>query len=476
MMKRKSLLVILLAAVLSFLQIGFTAEPVSAILIEGEVFASGDYQYQIKNDAAVMISYTGTDEVLRVPDELGGYPVAEIEYGAFRGCTSLKVVELPDSIETIGDEAFQYLQITKITLPKSLKIIGFGAFWGCESLKEVDLPDTLEKIDWFGFYGSGIEKVVLPANVKEIGWGAFEHCENLREFIFSDNYPVVDMTDLFTDSSKLKKIVLGKNTQMIIPPNYSDYHDKDANFEYDMPRVEEIVIPDENPYLKNEDHVIYTKDGKTLVYYMLNNTEAQFTVPKSVQTIGARAFAGNYSLESVQLPASVSKIEPAAFCGCKNLTSIAIPDSVRTIPYACFQYCKSLKRVNLPPTVKSVEKNGFGRSLKVLTVGGKNTRFEKKAVYKSTTIVCEKGSQAAKCKAKINARGKHVIYHLGGGVNHADNVYCFTKSFTLKAPTRPGYSYTFAGWYTDAAKTKQITRVAAGKDYVLYAKWARQGS
>ena len=476
MMKRKSLLVILLAVVLSFLQIGFTAEPVSAILIEGEVFVSGDYQYQIKNDAAVIIAYSGTDEVLRVPDELGGYPVAEIGYGAFKGCTSLKVVELPDSIETIGDEAFADLQITKITLPKSLKIIGWGAFWGCESLKEVDLPDTLEKIERHGFYGSGIEKIVLPANVKEIGWHAFGNCQNLREFIFSDNYPVVDMSYLFTDSSQLKKIVLGKNTQMIIPPNYSDYHDKDANFEYDMPRVEEIVIPDENPYLKNEDHVIYTKDGKTLVYYMLNNTEAQFTVPKSVQTIGARAFAGNYSLESVQLPASVSKIEPAAFCGCKNLTSIAIPDSVRTIPYACFQYCKSLKRVNLPPTVKSVEKNGFGRSLKVLTVGGKNTRFEKKAVYKSTTIVCEKGSQAAKYKTKINARGKHVIYHMGGGVNHADNVYCFTKSFTLKAPTRPGYSYTFAGWYTDAAKTKQITRVAAGKDYVLYAKWERQGS
>ena len=446
MMKRKSLLVILLAVILSFLQIGFTAEPVSAILIEGEVFVSGDYQYQIKNDAAVIIAYSGTDEVLRVPDELGGYPVAEIGYGAFKGCTSLKVVELPDSIETIGDEAFADLQITKITLPKSLKIIGWGAFWGCESLKEVDLPDTLEKIERHGFYGSGIEKIVLPANVKEIGWHAFGNCQNLREFIFSDNYPVVDMSYLFTDSSQLKKIVLGKNTQMIIPPNYSDYHDKDANFEYDMPR------------------------------YMLNNTEAQFTVPKSVQTIGARAFAGNYSLESVQLPASVSKIEPAAFCGCKNLTSIAIPDSVRTIPYACFQYCKSLKRVNLPPTVKSVEKNGFGRSLKVLTVGGKNTRFEKKAVYKSTTIVCEKGSQAAKCKAKINARGKHVIYHMGGGVNHADNVYCFTKSFTLKAPTRPGYSYTFAGWYTDAAKTKQITRVAAGKDYVLYAKWVRQGS
>ena len=110
----------------------------------------------------------------------------------------------------------------------------------------------------------------------------------------------------------------------------------------------------------------------------------------------------------------------------------------------------------------------------MLTVGGKNTRFEKKSVYKSTTIVCEKGSQAAKYKTKINARGKHVIYHLGGGVNHADNVYCFTKSFTLKAPTRPGY--TFAGWYTDAAKTKQITRVAAGKDYVLYAKWVREES
>jgi uncharacterized repeat protein (TIGR02543 family) len=128
--------------------------------------------------------------------------------------------------------------------------------------------------------------------------------------------------------------------------------------------------------------------------------------------------------------------------------------------------------VNLPSTVKTVKVSAFPKYVKVLTVGGKNTTFEANSVNKATTIVCSKSSKAAKYKAKINSKGKQIVYQLGGGVNNASNVYSFTKTFTLKNPTRAGY--TFAGWYTDAAKTKKITKVTAGKNYVLYAKWVKK--
>ena len=425
-MKRKFLLVLLLVVGISSVQTGFIADPVNVYAAEEEKLVSGDYTYQVQDGTAVITSYSGTDEALTVPNELGGYPVIKI-----------------------GDSAFD----------------------GCKSLKEVELPDSLEEIGWYAFSSSGIEKITLPANVTTIGKFAFFNCQSLQEFICSENLPTLDMVGLFTDARQLKKIVLGKNTQMITPPNYSDYFDTTLDFEYDMPRVEEIVIPDANPYLKNADNVIYTKDGKTLVYYMTTKTGTQFTVPEGVKTIGARAFVGNYALKTVQLANSVTTIQQNAFSGCKNMTSIAISDSVKSIPDGCFRYCRSLSKVNLPSTVKSVGTYAFDKSLRVLTVGGKDTKFAAKAVDKSTTIVCAKGSQAAKYKAKINTKGKHIVYNLGGGVNNAGNVYYFTKTFTLKNPTRPGYK--FAGWYTNAAKTKKITKVTAGKNYVLYAKWVK---
>lgn len=413
---------------MSAVQTGGIADPAEVHAEIVDRIVSGDYEYTVLPDGTASIaSYKGTDAAITVPGELDGLPVTKIGGFAFEGCTFLKTIELPDSIEGIAGDAFM---------------------------------------------GSGIETFTLPPKVTSIGKFAFLGCKNLQEFICSDNLQTLDMMGMFSDARQLKKIVLGKNTQMIIPPNYSDYSDTAFYFEFDMPRVEEIVIPADNPYLKNEDNIIYTKDKKTLVYYMTTKTGSSFSVPEGVKTIGTNAFVGNYDLQTVQLANSVTTIQRGAFSGCRNLTSISISDSVTDIPDGCFKYCTSLSRVNLPSTVKSVGAAAFGKWLKVLTVGGKSTKFAAKAVDKSTTILCAKGSLASKYKARINTKGKRIVYHLDGGVNNAANTYYFTKTFTLKSPTRPGY--TFAGWYTNAAKTKKITKAAAGKNYVLYAKWVKK--
>ena len=67
----------------------------------------------------------------------------EIGPGAFSGCTFLERIELPDTMESIGPDAFRDTGITEISIPESLLEIGPGAFYGCEKLRKATLPFPL---------------------------------------------------------------------------------------------------------------------------------------------------------------------------------------------------------------------------------------------------------------------------------------------------------------------------------------------
>ncbi len=69
-----------------------------------------------------------------------------IQYGTFASCKSLKNVNLPSTVETIGQSAFNSAGLTSITLPNGLKAIRAVAFAFCEDLKTVYLPSSVKEI------------------------------------------------------------------------------------------------------------------------------------------------------------------------------------------------------------------------------------------------------------------------------------------------------------------------------------------
>lgn len=77
--------------------------------------------------------------------------------------------------------------------------------------------------------------------------------------------------------------------------------------------------------------------------------------------------------------------------------------------------------------------------------------------------------------AKYEAITFEVVYHLDGGVNHADNPASLTGKQTLKNPTKE--KYRFEGWYRDPEFTDYTTAVSMTDDVTttvnLYAKWIR---
>ena len=104
--------------------------------------------------------YTGTDESVVIPAEIGGKTVTAIGDYAFLEHKEMKEVTFPDSLATIGESAFAGSGITKVTIPEGVKEIKEYAFEGCSSLTDVWFEGAKTALD-----GSG---AFFPFNNKDV--------------------------------------------------------------------------------------------------------------------------------------------------------------------------------------------------------------------------------------------------------------------------------------------------------------------
>ena len=88
-----------------------------------------------------------------------------------------------------------------------------------------------------------------------------------------------------------------------------------------------IFVDDGNTAYKDIDGVLYTADGTTLICYPAGRTALEYTVPEGVTTIEAEAFFGNGSLHTLTLPKSLVTVGEDAFDSCGSLTTVHVPCS-----------------------------------------------------------------------------------------------------------------------------------------------------
>lgn len=111
-------------------------------------------------------------------------PNGNPNFGFCRNCTLLTYVNLPDTLTSIGDYAFnRCTSLIEITLPASLTSIGDGAFGSCSSLTRViNLENTkVTSIGTSSFYGcSSLAEIALPDTLTSIGSQSFQGCSSLQ--------------------------------------------------------------------------------------------------------------------------------------------------------------------------------------------------------------------------------------------------------------------------------------------------------
>ena len=176
--------------------------------LDGSRTIEPDYEkallMDVREDGAWVVDLRDEVPVLTVPSEYEGHPVVGIAENAFQQCYRLGTVILPETLKTIGNQAFWHSGIRNITLPEGLTTLGANAFEYCEKLESVILPESLTVIPREAFFGCGIQSVQipdtvteigdfafasssltevhLPASVETIGWRAFALCRNMRSF------------------------------------------------------------------------------------------------------------------------------------------------------------------------------------------------------------------------------------------------------------------------------------------------------
>ena len=278
----------------------------------------GEVKYAVEGGYLTFDKKTGTvtdcdSSVTKanIPHTIKGVTVTSIGGSAFRYCTSLTSVTIPDSVTSIGGWAFtDCASLTSVTIPDGVTSIGEYTFSWCTSLTSATIPDSVTSIGEFAFHNcKSLTSMTIPRSVVSIGYDAFGWCESLTSVTILDGVRSIG-NSAFTDCKSLTSVTIPNSVTSIGRGAFSS-----------CASLTGIWVAEGNShYVSDASGVLFNKDKTTLV--QCPGAFAVYTIPGSVTSIGDDAFSGCASLTSVTIPDSVTSIGNYAFSCCGSLADV----------------------------------------------------------------------------------------------------------------------------------------------------------
>ena len=345
-------------------------------------------------------SYSGTDKQVIIPSTYDNLPVISISENAFKNCTTITDIRIPNSITTIGDSAFWGCSgLTSITLPDSVTNLGSASFYGCTKLVSITLSDNIKSIEEFTFaYCQNLMDVTIPSGVTSIGQHAFIGCSQLININIPNGVTTI-ADHVFNGCSNLRSInipfgvtSIGENafiqcsklTDITIPNTVMSIG---ASAFLDCIELTEVTIQssfitigrhafarctklvkihfdgaeaqwnsiEKNAYWDYEtgNYVVYCTDS-TVAKEVTNYTEGLTFQISGGDSYVVKSYSGSDTqviIPNMYNGLPVIQISNEAFKNCTTISSVHIPNGIKSIGQFAFYGCTALTEIILPDSI-----------------------------------------------------------------------------------------------------------------------------
>ena len=280
-----------------------------------------------------------SDKEIKIPESYEGKPVKAIAANAFWGKTEIISLNIPKSIESIGNNAFQNCTgLEKILIENKNIELGAGAFLGCE------------KITWASCPAFVVSEITVT-NLKNLIVTDGE----LENAVLSDAKDLVSLTA--PDISTTLGAVFGVNTSVLESLTLVETTEIAESAFKDFTALKEINLPEDIDFIGADAflNTAYYNDSSNWVFNVLyldnylvkanTRIDGHYPINNNTTVIADAAFNGCNGLTSIAISDNIKIIGNNAFENCSGLTSITIPDSVMSIGNSAFSGCSNLIKI-----------------------------------------------------------------------------------------------------------------------------------
>ena len=214
------------------------------------------------------------------------------------------------------------------------------AFKDCTTLKTVRLPESVSTILELSFCGcSNLESINTPSSLVSIGWSAFARCSSLKYYEIPEGLTEINR-ETFANCINLQINGIPSSVTKIYPDAFiNDYLDKETHFNSKLVFPEGLIeIGDYAFYGQNAIHeIVFPKSLTTIKTGVFTAIGIEkLVIPGNVKRIGS-FFHCNKLVEVI---VEEGAIESGSYDYCKKLKKVTLPTTVQTVNG--FSECDSL--------------------------------------------------------------------------------------------------------------------------------------
>lgn len=341
------------------------------------------------------------------------YSVKTIGSWAFRDCSSLTSITIPESVATIWYYIFEGCDsLTSIVVAEGNTV--YDSREGCNAIIETNsntllegcsttiIPESVTSIGATAFYErTTLTSISIPEGVTSIGNGAFQGCSNLASVIVSEQSKLTNIGNFaFCQCGSLASITIPEGVTRI----------GDAAFDFCWPKVINYSNLSANSIAKNAVLVIKGSELTTVGDFQFSASDGTHYLMNYIGKDTDIVLPDDYNGTNYD-------IGTFAFYGCSGLTSITIPEGVTSIGDWAFSRCSSLTSFTseavTPPAIEgSYTFDGVDKSISVYVPVSSVEAYQEAEGWKEFANIV--GVETAIEHSEIKTQESEITYDLHG--------------------------------------------------------------